>query len=167
MQRILILGPSGSGKTFLGRKIGALLNLKIIHLDYYFWKPNWKTPSQDEWEQTLTDLLNIKNWVMDGNYMSTLKYRGDFADTIIFLECSRLKCLIRCFIRFLKYSGKNRPDICAGCSEKFDWEFFKWIWNYPKDYQPEIFKIINEIEGITFFRLRGKKEIADFLRNLE
>ena len=25
--------------------------------------------------------------------------------------------------------------------EKFNWDFFKWIWNYPKDIKPPILKI--------------------------
>jgi len=166
MQRILILGPSGSGKSYLGRMLGVKLDLNILHLDYYFWKPDWKTPTSEKWNEILVNLLNKRKWVMDGNYANTLELRCKFADTVIFLECNRFRCLKRCWFRFLKYRGKTRPDMNSGCKEKFDWEFVKWIWNFTRDIEPEILRIIENSEGIKFLKLKDRKEIDNFLDNL-
>ena len=49
------------------------------------------------------------------------------ADQIIFLNFSAWNCLLRAFKRYLKYRGKVRESMAAGCPEQFNWEFIRWI----------------------------------------
>ena len=49
------------------------------------------------------------------------------ADKIIFMNFNRFTCLYRAFKRFFEYRGKSRESITAGCDEKIDFEFVKWI----------------------------------------
>ncbi len=168
MKRILILGSSGSGKSKFSRKLGALLNIEIIHLDSYFWKPNWEMLSKEEWNSILEKLLKKNNWIMDGNYLRTLDLRLQYADTAIFLDFNRYFCMIRCISRFFKHSGKNRPDMCVGCNEKFDWEFARWIWNYPRDIKPRVFDLLNKYsDKVDIQILRSKKQIDRFLNDIK
>ena len=165
MQRILILGNAGSGKTFLGRKLADLLDLELIHLDYYFWQPGWRKPAREVWIKKITHLISKPKWVMDGNYSSNLELRLDKADTVIFLQESRFKCLWRCFRRYLQHRGRNRPDLQPGCPESLDLEFIRWIWNYPQKEKPEIFRKIKKTT-VDFFVLKGKGEVAEFLQKI-
>jgi adenylate kinase family enzyme len=48
MQKIMIIGPSGSGKSTLARQLGEILNIPVIYLDIYYWRPGWVRPSQAE-----------------------------------------------------------------------------------------------------------------------
>ena len=87
---------------------------------------------------------------MDGNYSSILDMRLDKADTVIFLQESRIKCLWRCFRRYVQFRGRNRPDLQPGCPESLDLEFIRWIWNYPQKEKPEIFRKIEQTT-VDFF----------------
>lgn len=48
------------------------------------------------------------------------------------LNLSRVVCILSYFKRVLTNFNKIRPDMPEGCPEKFDFEFMKYIWNFPK-----------------------------------
>ena len=49
------------------------------------------------------------------------------ADQILFLNFSRWNCLFRAWKRYCRYKGRVRESMAAGCPERFDWEFIRWI----------------------------------------
>ncbi len=69
------------------------------------------------------------------------------ADTVIFLDIHRTICVYRAFKRMLRYRNKTRPDMAEGCEERFDLDFLKWIWNYPKTKRPGI---LNKLKTIIY-----------------
>ena len=167
MKRILVLGPSGSGKSTLTTRLAEILRIPAIHLDSYHWLPNWVEIHRLEWEIKLKELLQINTWVMDGNYLDSLENRIERADTVIFLDYGRLKCLVRCVGRLIKFHSKTRPELPEGCEEKMDWEFFKWIWNYPRDICPKVIRILTRSEKrkqVIF--LKNDREVNIFLKKL-
>jgi len=64
--------------------------------------------------------------------------------------------------RFLKYRGQSRPELAPGCNEKIDWEFLKWIWNYPRDVKPRFMEVLDQSETRVII-LREDSEVAGFL----
>ncbi|MCP4542710.1 MAG: AAA family ATPase [Chloroflexi bacterium] len=142
MKRILVLGSSGSGKSTVTRKLGELLEIEAIHLDSYFWQPDWTATPPKEWDKVLRNLLQRDCWVMDGNYPDSLDLRLEHADAIVFLDSNRLLCLWRCLGRYLKHRGQNRPELALGCHEKIDGDFLQWIWNYPKNVKPKVLAVL-------------------------
>lgn len=167
MRRILILGSSGSGKSTFANVLGDKLGMDVIHLDSYFWKPNWTEAPESEWNQTLIHLLRKESWIMDGNYSNSLKLRLEYADTVIFLDYNRLTCLYRCIKRYLKFRGTNRPELALGCNEKIDWDFFLWIWKYPNAVKPKILSGVQEHPSVNMIILRGRRNATKFLNRVE
>jgi adenylate kinase family enzyme len=169
MKRILIIGSAGSGKSTLAKELGKVLNLPIIHLDKYYWKPNWIPTPDDEWNQFIAEVVNQEEWVMDGNYSRTLELRLKRADTVIFLDLPRILCLYRIFKRRIQYHGKTRPDLNEECPEKLDWEFVKWVWNYRKRSRPKILNLLEQVKGekeIIIVKTRKEaKEVVNRLIN--
>ncbi|NIS82916.1 MAG: topology modulation protein [Anaerolineales bacterium] len=163
MNRILILGSSGSGKSTLAQKLGDLLDIEVIHLDSFYWQPNWVATPANEWAERLKELLKKARWVMDGNYPDSLDLRLGYADTVIFMYQGRWVCLWRCIKRFMMYKGENRPELAEGCNEKIDLDFFKWIWNYPRDVNPKIERLLEKHVGKQRYYFRSHKEAEMFL----
>jgi adenylate kinase family enzyme len=163
MNRILVLGSSGAGKSTFARKLGQRLGIEPLHLDSYYWQPDWIATPAEAWDQKLKTLLARDSWVMDGNYSSSLSLRLEYADTVIFLERGRLKSLLRCVGRLLKYRGQSRPELAPGCYEKIDLDFLKWIWNYPRDVKPGIMELLAKQTGKEVIVLKSDKEIDRYL----
>lgn len=163
MKRILVLGSSGAGKSTFARELGERLGIETIHLDSHYWQPNWTGTPPEEWEQKVKELAQRPSWVMDGNYRSSLPQRLQTADTVIFLDRGRVRCLLRCVGRLLRYRGRNRPELPPGCNEKIDWEFFQWIWNYPRDVKPGLLEMLRKLPNKEVIILRTDRDIDEYL----
>lgn len=167
MKKVILIGSGGSGKSTLARQIGTKLNLNIYHLDALFWKPNWVGVPRKEQIAVQKDLVKKKEWIIDGNYGGTLDIRLHAAETIIFLDIPRTICVYRAFKRMVKFRKKTRPDMGAGCEERIDFGFLKWIWNYPKKQRPEIMK---KLAGLSKEKqvviLRSPKQVQRFVEAL-
>lgn len=84
------------------------------------------------------EIMKSPEWIIDGNFGSTIDERIQASDTIIFLHYSRYLCIQRTLKRRVMYHNKTRPDMGEDCAEKIDLEFLKWIWDYPKEKAPLI-----------------------------
>jgi adenylate kinase family enzyme len=167
MQRILIIGCSGGGKSTLSRALHEKLKLPVTHLDVLWWKPGWVESTYDEFRPKVTAACAQDRWIIDGNFSRTFDIRMPRADTIIWLDQPRLLCLWRAFWRTTSQFGRNRADLAPGCPEKYDWEFYKFIWNYRRNNIPKIEQGITQYGShAKFHHLRSDKEIAEFVAGL-
>ena len=129
MVKIAIIGYAGSGKSSLARYIGNKYNIPVLYLDCVHWLSGWIERKREEEIKIVESFLNENSgWVIDGTYTRvTFVRRLKEADRIIFMNFNRFSCLYRAFKRFFQYRGKSRESITAGCDEKIDFEFVKWI----------------------------------------
>lgn len=166
MKRILIMGSPGTGKSTLARRLHEVLELPVIHLDQYFWKPGWQKREEDEWHEIVAGLVKKDEWIIDGNCRKTFEMRIPSSDAIVFLDFSRLTCLWRVLMRIIK---KNRQDCIEGCKERINFEFVSWIlWGFPQVSKKKILKRLKEIENEKkVYILKSNKEIENFMRNVE
>lgn len=167
MNRILIIGCSGGGKSTLSRALHEKLDLPVIHLDVLWWKPGWVESTYDEFRPKVAEACAHESWIIDGNFSRTFDIRMPRADTIIWIDQPRWLCLWRAFWRTTSQFGRNRPDLAPGCPEKYDWKFYKFIWNYRRDSNPKIEQGIAQYGShAKAIRLRSDGEIAHFLAEL-
>ena len=128
--KIVILGHSGSGKSTLARSLGEKYGLPVLHFDSIHFLPGWVETDRPYKREKVTEFLdaNPEGWVIDGNYLKICaERRFEEADHILYLDFPRRVCLPRVLKRWLKYRGKTRPDMGAGCDEKVDREFLLWV----------------------------------------
>ena len=164
--KIIIIGYSGSGKSTLTTKLAQYYSIPKLHLDMLQFLHNWEM-SDRSWmqEQVKTFLNENLSLVIDGNYSSCCyEERMEQADQIIFLNFSRWDCLLRAAKRYSKNRGKVRGSMAQGCSEKFDWEFIRWILldgrtaNIRKRYEK-----LQKMYPYKFIVLHNQKELDNFL----
>lgn len=166
MERIIIIGCGGAGKSTLARKLGQVLNLPVVHLDKLFWKPNWVETSPEEFDALLAQELAKDRWIMDGNFNRTMPERIKRCDTIIYLDFSRVACLLGVVKRVITTYGKVRPDMGEGCPEHVDLDFLKWVWNFNKNKRESYYKMLNEVENIETIVLKNRRAVKLFLKSL-
>ena len=163
MNRVLIIGCGGSGKSTLARALGEITGLPVVHLDKLFWKPGWVESSPEEMDQKIRDALAQPRWIMDGNFNRTLPQRLERCDTVIYLDFSRLACLLGVAKRILTTCGTVRPDMGEGCPERFDLDFLKWVWNFNKNKRQRYYEMLNALENKQVYILKSRREVKAFL----
>jgi adenylate kinase family enzyme len=169
MKRILIIGCGGAGKSTFAKELSAEIGIKIIHLDCHFWLPGWEMRARDEWDKMIDEFLDKDEWIMDGNYLRTMDKRIDRADTIIFFDFPRWRCLYNAFARMLKgkFLKTKRSDITEGCDERFDFDFYKWIWNFNMNHRKEIYSKLEKVRTTKSVQVvRNYKDKKIFLGSL-
>ncbi|AHA06094.1 adenylate kinase family enzyme [Bacillus sp. LEw-kw-24] len=168
MKKIILIGSGGSGKSTLAKQLGNKLNIKVHHLDALFWKANWEGVPREEQRKVQKNLIKEEEWIIDGNYGGTMDLRLNAADTIIFLDIHRTICVYRAFKRIVQYRNKTRPDMGAGCEERLDLQFFKWIWEYPNKKKPAILKKLDQLsKGKEVIILKSPNEVKRFLKKYD
>lgn len=166
MKRVAIIGSGGAGKTTLARALREQTGLPVVHLDRLYWNAGWVETPRDEWLARQNEFLAQECWIVDGNYGSTMDVRLAAADTVIFLDTPRLRCLWRVFKRRLKYHNRSRPDMTEGCPERLTWEFVRFVWTYPETRRPVILEKLGRLGDKQIVRLRNAGELKDFLAHL-
>jgi adenylate kinase family enzyme len=164
IKRVAIVGSGGAGKSTLALALSETLDLPVIHLDKHYWQAGWVPTPKDAWLERQRQLVAQERWIIDGNYGSTMDLRLAAADTVIFLDTPRLRCVQRVLKRTLSYRPGTRPDMAAGCHERFDLEFLRWVWRYPAEQRPKILEMLaRQRSKKTVIHLKSDREVAALL----
>ncbi len=149
MKRIAIIGSGGAGKSTFAMALGERLHLPVHHLDALYWKPGWVESDRSEWTALQDELCAGSEWILDGNYGSTMALRLRACDTVIFLDMNRFRCMFRVIKRYLMYRGRTRPDMTEGCQERVTVQFLQWIFHDPDRSKPRILERLSQVDSST------------------
>ena len=164
MKRVMLIGCCGAGKSTLGRSLSARTGLELIYLDQHYWRPAYQTPLPEEWAAQVAALAKQESWILDGNYTGTMDLRLARADTIIFLDRSRWLCLYRILRRTFRHYGRTRADMAAGCPERLNWPFLRYVYHYNQRQRPQILRKLAQVRGDQkVFILRSNRAINSLL----
>ncbi|MFX3635169.1 MAG: DNA topology modulation protein [Candidatus Pristimantibacillus sp.] len=167
MKKIVVIGSGGSGKSTLARKIGDITKLPVYHLDALYWRSGWVATPHEEWDSVQRNLIQLDEWIIDGNYGRTLDIRMEAADTIVFFDLSRWVTTYRVLKRRVMYHGRSRPDLTEGCPEKLDMEFVRWVWNFRRDKRPAIVDKLNYYSNTKkIITLQSNSDVRQFTAQL-
>lgn len=120
--------------------------------------------ARDKQRMIQENIVLDEEWIIDGNYGETMDIRLQAADTIIFMDIHKIICIYRAIKRAFQYRNKTRADMVEGNNERIDFNFYRWIWNYPKDKRPEILeKLYHLKEDKQIIILSSLKEVRNFL----
>jgi len=128
MQRVMIIGQPGSGKSTLARALGAVTGLPVVHIDQIHWQSGWIERANADKDRLCAEVHASPRWIFEGGRSVTWPDRLHRADTLIWLDLPLGLRLWRVLRRTLRHYGRTRPDLPAGCPERFSAEFLLWIW---------------------------------------
>lgn len=164
MNRVLVIGSGGAGKSTTARSLHEITGLPLIHLDSYYWKPDWIESTKTEWEEQIQLLCKDPQWIMDGNYGGTMDYRLQMADTVFFLHIPRVICL---FSALRRHFLRNRIDEIPGCPERIDLPFISWIWSYNSTRAPKILQKLKSFENKTIYIINNRKQLEQIFKQIK
>lgn len=156
MKKVIVIGSPGAGKSTFSRRLRDKTGLPLFYLDMLWHKPDKTNVSRKEFDEKLKEILQQESWIIDGNYLRTLRPRLEACDTVFFLDYPLEVCLEGVKSRI----GKEREDMPWQETE-FDEEFRRYIIDFPKDQLPEMYQILEKYAGkrdIVTFHSREEAE---------
>ena len=162
MKRILVIGCPGSGKSYFAKRLGAILNLPVIHMDNLYWKKDKTSISREELENKLKPYLKQDAWIIDGNYHHTLKMRIAYATDVFFLDVSREECIQG----MLERIDQERDDIPWVETREDAEQLIAWTEDYESRTKQEENALLAQYKSLKVHTFKSRKEINDYLEKL-
>ena len=158
MKRIMIIGCPGSGKSTFARGLAEKTGLPLYYLDMMYWNPDRTTKPKDEFRAALRETVALPEWIIDGNYGSTLELRMEACDTVIFLDFPVEVCIAGVEER----RGKPRPDMPWVETEP-DLEFIEFIRKYNEESRPKVIDLLEKYCEKEIIIFKSRDEADEFL----
>lgn len=161
MRTIMICGCGGSGKSEVASQLGQRLGLPVVLLDMEYWDEHWNALDPESFAQRQRELVADDEWIIDGNYASTMPIRLGKAEAVIFLDIHPLVCLWGIMQRRYQHRGDDvhsrhrRGRITLG--------FVRYILRYRHTMRPRVERLIAEHAVGDLIRLRTRREVRRFL----
>lgn len=162
MKRIIVIGCPGSGKSTLSRELHNKTALPLYHLDMMYWNEDKTTVEKPVFLKRLSAVLEKDEWIIDGNYASTMEMRMEKCDTVIFLDFP----LDTCLKGIAERRGKPRSDMPWTESEESDREFIEFVKNYNLQMRPQVIELVNKYSCKNILIFNNRNDVNSFLCQL-
>ncbi len=161
MKKVIVIGCPGSGKSTFAKKFHMKTNIPLFHLDMMYWKEDKSVVEKSVFLDKLFTVLQQDEWIIDGNYASTMELRIDKCDTIIFLDYPLDVCLEGINER----KGKVRSDM-PWVENKDDHEFIGFVKNYNLQNRPLVMKLLDKYSYKNIIIFHTRDEANQYLKSM-
>ncbi len=161
MKKVMIIGCPGSGKSTFARVLAKKTGLPLYYLDMMYWNPDRTTKPKEEFRAALRETVALSEWIIDGNYGSTLEIRMEACDTVIFLDYPVEVCLSGVEERH----GKPRADMPWVETEP-DLEFIEFIKKYNEESRPKVIDLLEKYKDKNIIIFTSRSEADDYLLSI-
>ena len=111
------------------------------------------------------ELVAADQWIIEGNYASTLPIRLARADTVIVLDLPAAACLWGIAQRHWRYRGGQHAD---GVYDRITWSFITYVLGYRRSMRPRVAALLAEHgPHAHYVRLTSRRQANRFLRQLD
>ena len=158
MKKIIVIGCPGSGKSTFARALHDKTGIPLYHLDMMYWNADKTTVEKSVFLERLFAVLEKDEWIIDGNYGSTMELRMVACDTVIFLDYPLDVCLDGIRAR----RGKPRSDMPWIETEE-DSEFIEFIGNYDEQQKPKVLELLQKYSDKNIIIFKSREQADAFL----
>ena len=158
MKKVIVIGCPGSGKSTVSRALHNKTGIPLYHLDMMYWNADKTTVEKSVFLERSSDVLEKDEWIIDGNYGSTMELRMAACDTVIFLDYPLEVCLGGIKER----RGKPRSDMPWIETEE-DAEFIEFIKSYNEQQKPKVLELLEKYSDRSIIILESREQADAFL----
>ena len=158
MKKVIVIGCPGSGKSTVSRALHNKTGIPLYHLDMMYWNADKTTVEKNVFLERLSAVLEKNEWIIDGNYGSTMELRMAACDTVIFLDYP----LDVCLDGIKERRGKPRSDMPWIETEE-DSEFIEFIKNYNEQQKPEVLELLEKYRDKNIIIFKSREQADAFL----
>ena len=158
MKKVIVIGCPGSGKSTVSRALHNKTGIPLYHLDMMYWNADKTTVEKSVFLEWLSAVLEKDEWIIDGNYGSTMELRMAVCDTVIFLDYPLDVCLDGIRAR----RGKPRSDMPWIETEE-DVEFIEFIKNYNDQQKPKVLELFEKYSDKNIVIFKSREQADAFL----
>ncbi len=163
MKKIMVIGCPGSGKSTFSRALHKRTGIPLFHLDMMYWNPDRTTVERSVFRERLSNAIQKNEWIIDGNYGSTIELRLQACDTVVFLDYPPNICLNG----IMERRGKARTDIPWIENEnEEDVEFIEFVKSFNSQSRPEIIALLEKYSDKDIIVFKNRDEADDFLNQI-
>lgn len=164
MKRVMIVGQPGGGKSWLARELGDRTGLPVVHVDLLHWLPGWVERPRAKKIAMAREIEDTATWIFEGSLSATFPHRLSRADTLVVLDMPFALRVWRVFWRTLKQHGQTRADLPPDCPERFDLEFWQFIWRTRNSARRRNRALIDKAgPDVAIYHLRNRRDVTRFL----
>ena len=161
MKKVIVIGCPGSGKSWFSRALHDKTGIPLYHLDLMYWRADRTTVDKVVFRERLRSTIEKEEWIIDGNYGSTMEMRMEACDTVFFLDYPVEVCLSGMEER----RGKPRPDM-PWVEDEVDEEFIAFIKNYSTDSRPKVMELLGRYSDKNIVIFKTRAEADAFLKTM-
>ena len=158
LKKIIVIGCPGSGKSTVSRALHNKTGIPLYHLDMMYWNADKTTVEKSVFLERLSVVLEKDEWIIDGNYGSTMELRMAASDTVIFLDYP----LDVCLDGIKERRGKPRSDMPWIETEE-DAEFIEFIKSYNEQQKPKVLELLKKYSDKNIIILESREQADAFL----
>ena len=161
MKKIIVIGCPGSGKSTFAKALQQKINLPLYHLDMLYWNADRTIVDKTIFYEKQFSIIQTDEWIIDGNYGSTMELRIQSCDTIFFLDYP----LEICLDGIKERRGKPRSDMpWQEKSDEEDFEFLDFVKNYHLKNRPQVIELLDRYSDKKNYVFKNRSEAEDFLK---
>ena len=163
MQKVIVIGCPGSGKSTFSGALHRATGLPLVHLDRLFWNADRTTVERTVFRARLDEALQREDWIIDGNYASTMELRMEACDTVFFLDYPTELCLEGIAARV----GQPRSDLPWVEAGETDAEFVEFVHSYAVQNRPQVLALLERYAYKNIFIFTDRSQADAFLAGLQ
>ncbi len=160
--KIIVIGSPGAGKSYFSRQLSKKYNIPLYHLDNIYWNEDKTHLTREELQAKVESIIQTDNWIIDGNYISTMEQRISAADEVILFDCSTEICIDGIKSRI----GTDREDL-PWIEEELDLEFLEYVKEFKEKSLIRIEEKLSKYPEKKIVRFTTRQESDQYLNNIK